>query len=249
VSATAGCASSGTFLQLGTSDSKRPPNNRANALPELGIAKTATRIEPEAAPAPPPKGQYASLERQLHLIAENRLDVTRDQAEGLLAEIQAQRMLARAALDDAAEKLQRRRVAELEDPALRRLREVASVSQDARGTVLVLPSLRWFSAQSAELSPEAKAELAEIARALTELDASGPISIEARPDTLDGGSQLSQQRALSIRGYLIGWGISKDRLTAWSREAHHESSPDTQRGDLEIVLGNRHAKGTSARTP
>ena len=232
VSATPGCASHGAVVEL------RDP-----------ASKTAEPGAQPAAPSAPKQRQYAGLERQLHMIAERRLDVGRDQAEGLFAEIQAQRMLAQAALEDAASELRRRRAAELEDPALRRLRALATVSHDARGTVVVLPCLRWFSAESAELSAAAKAELAEVARALTELNPNGSISIEALPDARDGGFELSQQRALSVRGYLIGWGIGKGRLTAWSRGGQGDARPQAQGGELEIVLDGQHAQGRSAQTP
>jgi hypothetical protein len=134
----ASCASSGALLHLRAPDTNRGAGNGRHALPELGIAKTSASVEPAAAAT---KSRYASLdERQLHMIADSQLDVTREDVEGLLSEIQAQRMLAQAALEDAAAELRRRRAADFEDPALRRLRELASVSQDARGTVALSPS-------------------------------------------------------------------------------------------------------------
>ncbi|GBU25846.1 hypothetical protein R83H12_02505 [Fibrobacteria bacterium R8-3-H12] len=91
-----------------------------------------------------------------------------------------------------------------------------SVYKDARGTILSMSDL-LFEFGKAELKPELKENLAEIAGILKNLLTESTVIIEGHTDNVgkaDANKKLSQQRADEVLKYLVGRGVAKNRLKA-----------------------------------
>jgi outer membrane protein OmpA-like peptidoglycan-associated protein len=101
--------------------------------------------------------------------------------------------------------------------AAKDLAQIASVKQETRGMVITLSGSVLFASGKADLLPAAQAKLNEVATALTNQDPDSKIVIEGHTDSkgsADLNQRLSQQRAESVRNYLISRGIASERVTA-----------------------------------
>ena len=99
-------------------------------------------------------------------------------------------------------------------PALESL-TFAKVTNDVMGTVITVPAALVFAAGKPGLSREAQARLDEIVVGLR--DANERISIEVHTDSIGShvnNQQLSAKRARAVRDYLVGKGISSQRIEA-----------------------------------
>ncbi len=89
-----------------------------------------------------------------------------------------------------------------------------SVYKDARGTILSMSDI-LFETGKADLKPELKENLAEIAGILKNLLTESSVVIEGHTDNV-GGEQINQflsdKRALSVLDYLVERGVDKKRL-------------------------------------
>jgi len=91
-----------------------------------------------------------------------------------------------------------------------------SVYKDARGTILSMSDL-LFEFGKAELKPELKENLAEIAGILKNLLTDATVIVEGHTDNVgkaDANLKLSQLRAGEVVKYLIGRGVDKKRLAS-----------------------------------
>jgi len=91
-----------------------------------------------------------------------------------------------------------------------------SVYKDARGTILSMSDL-LFEFGKAELKPELKENLAEIAGILKNLLTDATVIVEGHTDNVgkaDANLKLSQQRAGEVVKYLVGRGVDKKRLAS-----------------------------------
>jgi chemotaxis protein MotB len=112
-----------------------------------------------------------------------------------------------------------------------KLREILGNRPDVRvvGDRFVLQSELFFDTGKADLKPEATAELDKVAGALVELEKQIPTDIawvlrvdghtDVRPISGSGGQfksnwDLSAARAISVVQYLVGKGVSPQRLVA-----------------------------------
>jgi len=89
-----------------------------------------------------------------------------------------------------------------------------SVYKDARGTILSMSDI-LFEFGKADLKPELKENLAEIAGILKNLLTTATVSIEGHTDNVgkaDANKKLSEQRAKAVLDYLVGRGVDKKRL-------------------------------------
>lgn len=93
----------------------------------------------------------------------------------------------------------------------------ASVKQEPRGMVITLSGSVLFTSGKSELLPAAQMKLNDVAKALTEQDPESSMVVEGHTDSQGGADfnqKLSQERAQSVRDYLVSRGIASDRITA-----------------------------------
>lgn len=97
------------------------------------------------------------------------------------------------------------------------LAKVASVKQEARGTVITLSGGVLFASSKAELLPAAQLKLNSVAEALIQQDPDSSMVVEGHTDSQGGDTynqDLSQRRAQTVRDYLVTRGVAADRVTA-----------------------------------
>ncbi len=97
------------------------------------------------------------------------------------------------------------------------LAKFASVKQEARGMVITLSGSVLFTSGKSDLLPAAQIKLNEVATALTEQDPESKMVVEGHTDSQGGADfnqKLSQQRAQTVRDYLVSRGIASDRISA-----------------------------------
>ena len=97
------------------------------------------------------------------------------------------------------------------------LAKFASVKQESRGMVITLSGAVLFTSGKADLLPAAQLKLNEVAKALTEQDPESTMVVEGHTDSqgkAEFNQKLSQDRAQSVRDYLVSRGIAGDRITA-----------------------------------
>ncbi len=154
--------------------------------------------------------QLAQLRRE---IERHQLMATQEMAE--------QERQARLAAEERADDAQSRLEQELE--------KVGQVREDARGMVITMPGAVLFEHDQATLSSSARARLAEVARVLSEHATDQQITVEGYTDSTgpaDYNDKLSQQRAESVRQYLIQQGIEADRIEAVGRGEANPIAPN-----------------------
>jgi len=125
------------------------------------------------------------------------------------------------------------------------LAKFASVKQEPRGMVITLSGSVLFESAKWALLPSAQVKLNEVASALTREDPTSKIVVEGHTDsqgTATFNQELSQQRAQSVRDYLVTRGIASDRVTAQgfglTRSIADNASPEGRANNrrVEIVV-------------
>jgi outer membrane protein OmpA-like peptidoglycan-associated protein len=145
----------------------------------------------------------------------SRSDALRKQAEATAANSQQQ-------LDSTRQNLAstRGQLAEAESraaAAMASLEQVARVKEESRGTVITMDGSVLFVSGKAELLPIAQNKLNDVAKALNDVDESQKVVIEGHTDSNGDDAfnmTLSQQRADSVRAYLVSRGVKPERITA-----------------------------------
>jgi len=143
--------------------------------------------------------------------AERRLAVTRGQLEQ--ATEQAQTTEGQL----AAEREARRKAEEETQAALQSLERIAEVKQEAKETVITLNGAVLFEFGKAVLLPIARTRLAEVAKALLEMEEGSTIIVEGHTDSRgssDANRALSQGRAEAVVGFLVSQGVDPARIRA-----------------------------------
>lgn len=119
------------------------------------------------------------------------------------------------------------------------LARIASVKQDARGTVITLSGELLFTSGKADLMAGAEAKLSEVARALTQQDKNARIVVEGYTDSQGSDAfnlDLSTRRAEAVRTYLSSHGVAEDRISA---KGFGESLPVGDNGTPQGRANNR----------
>jgi outer membrane protein OmpA-like peptidoglycan-associated protein len=167
------------------------------------------------------EGTHRALQDRDRTLAQQR-DALAQHEAALTAEQQA-----RAAAEQAAADAERRA-----SDAMARLRELASVREDATETVITLSGEVLFETDRAELRPQARDRLVPVADAIR---ATGQTAVIAGFTDSRGSDeynrQLSQRRADAVRMFLIGEGVPSDHIQAEGR------------GELSPVAPNTSAEG------
>jgi outer membrane protein OmpA-like peptidoglycan-associated protein len=184
--------------------------------------------------------QYKSREDALRRQAEKNAAETRRVLEGTRATLGTVQ-------GNLAEEQQARQKAESEAAAaMASLKQIASVKDDARGTVITLDGSVLFVSNKSELLPIARQKLDDVAKALKDGDRS--ISVLGYTDSQGNDAtnlRLSQERADAVRAYLVERGVAPDRIKAAGKgKAVPVASNDTPEGRannrrVEIVVEKR----------
>lgn len=206
------------------------------------------------------KAQYASIygnyekdrrdESQAELSYRARQDNLRRSAEQQASE--AQRTLAatwdnlsQARNEVAQEKAARVKAEQSAAAAMASLSKIAQVKEEQRGVVITLDGQVLFVTGKAELLPIARDRLNQVAKSLKELDDDKLVSIEGFTDSRgadDMNQKLSQDRANSVKDYLVSQGVKPEKVRAVGRgETNPVASNDTPEGRannrrVEIVV-------------
>lgn len=100
--------------------------------------------------------------------------------------------------------------------AMDNLARIAAVKEEARGTVITLSGGVLFASGKWELLPIAQEKLTQVAQALKEQE-DATIVVEGHTDSLGSASanqELSQNRARSVRDFLVSRGLPSERVSA-----------------------------------
>jgi outer membrane protein OmpA-like peptidoglycan-associated protein len=163
---------------------------------------------------------------QLQTLREVQLQSTESQ----LGQTQMQLNEETAALARQAQQLKELE-ANLKD-ARATIAKIASVKDDDRGMVITLQGEVLFKTGKSDLKPAAMAKLDQIAGALKGKEQ--PIVVYGYTDSVgtpDNNLALSQNRAQSVRDYLVGKGLPQDLVTAQGR------GPDDPVADNSSIEG------------
>jgi outer membrane protein OmpA-like peptidoglycan-associated protein len=145
----------------------------------------------------------------------------------------------------ASEKQQRAEAERRAAQAMADLTRVASIKQDARGTVITLSGGVLFASAKSDLLPAAQANLTQVADALTKGDPDRRIMVAGYTDSQGGQAynmDLSQRRAEAVRSFLVAHGVAPDRISAQgfgpAQPVADNSSPEGRADNrrVEIVV-------------
>jgi len=123
--------------------------------------------------------------------------------------------------------------------ALASLGEAAKVRDEERGTVITLDGSVLFTSGKSELLPFAQKKLDEVAKALTDTASDRTIMVEGHTDSNGNDAfnqKLSQDRAQSVRTYLVQRGVKSDHISAVGKG---ESTPIASNDTAEGRANNR----------
>jgi outer membrane protein OmpA-like peptidoglycan-associated protein len=141
--------------------------------------------------------------------------------------------------------------------AVASLKELATVKEEARGTVITLSGSVLFLTGKAELLPLAENRLESVAKALVELEPNQTILVAGYTDARgadDMNQKLSEERAAAVRDYLVEKGVDASRIeTAGFGETRPVATNETPEGRannrrVEIVIRNG-TQGSGAAQP
>ena len=111
--------------------------------------------------------------------------------------------------------------------------------------VITLSGSVLFTSGKSDLLPAAQLKLNDVAKALTEQDPDSKMVVEGHTDSQGAAAfnqELSQERAQSVRDYLVSRGIAGDRITAEgfgpSRSIADNATPEGRANNrrVEIVV-------------
>lgn len=211
------------FAYMSEREARTAMANARRRSIEEGIAHTETEYEAELRRLARERGvALQSSERTLRereLMIEQQEAALRDREAALAAEQQARRD---AEANAAA--------------AMDRVAELASVRQQE--TVITFNGEVLFETASATLRPDARSRLAAVAAVLRATPAQSA-TIAGYTDSRGSNSynqQLSQQRADTVRDFLLGEGVPMDRLRS---EGRGETMPIASNASAEGRANNR----------
>ncbi|WP_428269372.1 OmpA family protein [Haliangium sp.] len=123
--------------------------------------------------------------------------------------------------------------------ALASLEQIAQVKEEKRGTVLTLSGAVLFRSGKTELLPVAREQLADVARALRDVDEDKRIVVEGHTDSRGSSrsnQRLSRKRAEAVRRFLISEGVPRKQISA---EGKGEEVPIADNDTAEGRANNR----------
>jgi len=132
------------------------------------------------------------------------------------------------------------------------------VKQEPRGTVITLSGSVLFASSKYDLLPSAQETLSNVAGALSKSDASSKIVVQGYTDAqgpVSYNETLSQNRAATVRAFLIAHGVPADRVTAEgfgpANPVATNDSPEGRANNrrVEIVVSPPMSPSTGISTP
>jgi outer membrane protein OmpA-like peptidoglycan-associated protein len=160
---------------------------------------------------------------QVEVLASEASDAKqREQANARAAQLRVsnvqrtQTELARTKDTLGREKMARAEAEKRAKEAMDNLARIAAIKQDDRGTVITLSGSVLFATGKFELLPIAQEKLTQVAEALKEQE-DATIVVEGHTDSVGASSmnqELSQNRARSVRDFLVSRGLPADRVSA-----------------------------------
>lgn len=123
--------------------------------------------------------------------------------------------------------------------ALASLKEIAKIKEDRRGMVITLDGSVLFTTGKATLLPLARTKLSQVATVLKQQEDNKRITVEGHTDSVgsdQNNQRLSQDRAESVREYLVSQGIDAKKISAVGKG---ESQPITENTTPEGRANNR----------
>lgn len=171
--------------------------------------------------------------------------------EATLKEQQAKAANAEMEARLLAEQRQREEAEKFATMANAELMKIASVKNDARGTVITLSGSVLFASGKSQLLPSAQKRLGQVAEVLSQGEKDSQIRIEGFTDSTGSASlneRLSQARADAVKQYLASNGVSSERMTSMGMgpsnpvadNASAEGRANNRR--VEIILLNKDNK-------
>jgi outer membrane protein OmpA-like peptidoglycan-associated protein len=224
-----------SVICAGCATSRNPVLEQARAAYErartdANVAKFAPVPLAEAGQALRQAEQASNRDEANHLayIAERKVDIAEAEAQGKLAESQAQKLLG-----DRDRLLLEQRNREVQD--LQRQLAHLQAQNTERGLMITLGDV-LFETGRADLKPGTRQRLSELVRFL--LDHSDrQVVIEGHTDnrgSTDSNLELSQRRAEAVRAFLIRAGVDAGRISAQGYgEAYPVASNNTSAGRLQ----------------
>lgn len=196
-----------TYEDEGASENARDRAYVATRKSELAEVQAAIALAERNTALAARRVQAAKAQDQL--TTERDLDTTRAQLAGQT------RVVANQTVQLASEKQRREAADQRAAQALATLTSIASVKQEARGTVITLSGAVIFASGQAMLLPAAQSKLDQVAAALVEGESQGKILIEGHTDSRGSDElnrDLSTRRAEAVRSYLASKGVAADRM-------------------------------------
>ncbi len=167
------------------------------------------------------------------------LQAQRDEARSRLANASDHLEDTRDDLGDTREELAEEREARLAiesqlQAAMASLSEIASIKAEQKDIVITLSGEVLFKTDEATLLPLARTKLDKVAEVLREQQTEKTFIVEGHTDARGTDSyneDLSRQRALAVRDYLVGQGVESERIRAVGR------------GESEPIASNKTPEG------
>jgi outer membrane protein OmpA-like peptidoglycan-associated protein len=178
--------------------------------------------------------EKARAEQELAGLTQTQLSHARQQLASASERLGSteQQLASERAAREAAEKRAREAMDRLAATA------AASIKEESRGTVITIPGSVLFASAKSSLLPTAQAKLNAVADALKD-QADREIIVEGHTDSQGSEAsnmELSQQRAQSVREYLVSRGVPTDRIRA---QGVGESRPIANNASVEGRANNR----------
>jgi outer membrane protein OmpA-like peptidoglycan-associated protein len=211
------------------------PNALADAKKALGRAESAYAADADQRDIK----TLAYVAERKSALADIHAQDTIEKTEQKQSELEIQRLSAQISSNSQLQQEQQRRV-----EAERRAREAlehmqgSNVREDARGIVITLPGQVLFATGKSSLLPSSRQKLNEVADVLKD-QPDRSIVVEGHTDstgTDEKNEVLSQQRADSVKDYLVSRGVPSERVTTRGFGASH---PVTSNNTSEGRANNR----------
>ncbi|MRR36670.1 OmpA family protein [bacterium] len=174
---------------------------------------------------------------QTEIVKNAKADVTALEASGVIAGEQL-----------AASELARRDAEKRAAEAQAELAKLASVKEDARGTVITLSGSVFFASNKSVLLPAAQNQLNQVADALM-VTKERKLTVEGHTDSQgesDYNQELSRQRADAVRSYIIARGYPGTLIQA---QGMGEEKPVADNASAEGRANNRRVEIIVERVP